>query len=78
MYQPEGLINNLLAHIGVAGPDWLSSSTFAMVAVIVVTVWKNAGWAMLFYSTAMSSISPAYDEVCDIAGASYWQRIRTI
>ncbi|WP_195852220.1 carbohydrate ABC transporter permease [Aerococcus mictus] len=78
MYQPEGLINNLLAHIGVAGPDWLSSSTFAMVAVIVVTVWKNAGWAMLFYSTAMSSISPSYDEVCDIAGASYWQRIQTI
>ncbi|AEA01455.1 MULTISPECIES: carbohydrate ABC transporter permease [Aerococcus] len=78
MYQPEGLINNMLAHIGISGPDWLSSSTFAMVAVIVVTVWKNAGWAMLFYSTAMSSISPAYDEVCDIAGASYWQRIRTI
>ena len=51
-----GLINRILEVFGINGPEWLSNEKTAMFAVIMVTIWKNAGWAMLFYTDAMGKI----------------------
>ena len=79
MFRPEvGLINSALASIGITGPAWLQDPKYAMVAVIIVTIWKQAGWAMLFYTDSMSKIPQGIFEVGDLEGANLWQRIRYI
>lgn len=73
-----GLINRLLAYIGIDGPNWLTNENTAMFAVIMVTIWKNAGWAMLFYTDAMSKIPNALFEVGQLEGMNTWQKIKLI
>lgn len=79
MFRPEvGMINRALAVFGVNGPAWLQDPKYAMLAIIVVTIWKQAGWAMLFYTDSMSKIPEGIFEVGDLEGANLWQRIRYI
>lgn len=79
IYEPKiGLLNQILGWFNLPQPEWLMSSEYAMWAIIIVTVWKNAGWAMLFYSDALSKIPQELYEVSDIEGASWFQNVRTI
>lgn len=71
MYRPEGLINAFLG----TKIHWLTDSKTAMVALVVVTIWKNAGWAMLFYADALSKIPESLKEVGYLEGASSFQKI---
>jgi len=56
----------------------LESSSSALWAIIIVTVWKNAGWAMLFYSDALQKIPQDLYEVSNMEGSSWWQKIHSI
>ncbi len=79
MFRPgEGLINYCLKLIGIDGPNWLMDSNTALIAVMIVTVWKTAGWAMLYYADAISKIPKDLFEVGDLEGASFFQRIKYI
>lgn len=79
MFRPEdGLINYCLSLLGIDGPNWLTDSNTALIAVMIVTIWKTAGWAMLYYADAISKISKDLFEVCDLEGANFFQRIRYI
>ncbi len=78
MYRPEGLFNYILGFFGVDAVPWLSSSKYALWSVMLVTIWKNAGWAMVFYSNALSKIPNSLFEVGYLEGASGWQRVRHI
>lgn len=73
-----GPINRLLGGLGLPQPNWLTDSTYAMWAVIIVTVWKNIGWASLFYTDALAKIPRSLLEVSDVEGVSLWQRIRHV
>ena len=79
VYAPGyGLIDVYLRGIVPRGVNWLSSPTYALPAVIVMTVWKNAGYYMLFYLAGLQTISVELYEAARIEGASAWQRFRTI
>lgn len=79
IYEPDiGLLNQILGWLNLPQPAWLMNSETAMWAVIIVTVWKQAGWAMLFYSDSLSKIPKELYEVSDIEGSSWWQKMRTI
>ena len=79
MFRPEvGIINRSLEAFGINGPAWLQDPKYAMLAIIIVTIWKQAGWAMLFYTDSMSKIPKGIFEVGDLVGANLWQRIRYI
>ncbi|WP_307728809.1 carbohydrate ABC transporter permease [Alkalicoccobacillus plakortidis] len=44
IFEPDlGLLNEILGLLNLPQPAWLQSSTFAIWAIIIVTVWKNAG-----------------------------------
>lgn len=73
-----GPINSVLKMFGLPQPNWLSDSSVAIWAVIIVTVWKNIGWAMLFFSDALSKIPLSFFDVADVEGTSWWKRIRYI
>src|SRR6478736_3634757 len=40
MYQPNGLINGVLAKIGITGPDWLGQTNTALFSIIVLSIWS--------------------------------------
>ena len=71
-----GPINEFLEILGMPKRNWLTDSNTAIWAVVIVTVWKNIGWAMLFFSDALSKIPKGLFEVADIEGANWWHRIR--
>lgn len=75
IYNPEyGLMNYFLNMIGVKGPDWLTSTFWAMPAVIITSIWKNLGFNMLIYLAGLQGISEDYYEAADIDGARWHQK----
>ena len=70
-YTPEyGLLEKALAGLGVGTHNWLGSKDTALICLMVVTVWKEAGFFMIFYLAALQSLSPHLAEAAAIEGAS--------
>jgi sn-glycerol 3-phosphate transport system permease protein len=72
-YNPQyGLVDQLLKPFGVMGVNWLGSQGSALWCLIVVGIWKEAGFFMIFYLAALQQISPELKECAAIEGASRW------
>lgn len=79
MYQPQfGVINSLLSYFGIKGPNWLFSTTWAMPAVIFMSIWKNVGYSIVLYLAALQGVPESLHESAMIDGANAWQRFRKI
>ncbi|MBZ9853590.1 sugar ABC transporter permease [Mesorhizobium sp. CA13] len=79
MLQGEGgAVNQMLAWIGIDGPNWLREPNWAMAAVIVTRVIKMVGLNMILYIAALQSIPRDYEEAAALEGASRWQIFRMI
>lgn len=73
MYQKTGLINSLLARIGIDGPDWLGDPRFALAAIIVMSIWQNAGFHMVIWLAGLQTIDQSLYEAASLDGASGWR-----
>lgn len=72
-YAPQiGLFNKLLGALGFSGINWLGDPSVALGSVIVMTIWKEAGFFMIFYLAALQSIPPELKEAADLEGTSRW------
>ncbi|WP_089796333.1 carbohydrate ABC transporter permease [Halomonas korlensis] len=72
-YAPQiGLFNALLGWLGLPGVNWLGDPGVALGSVIVMTVWKEAGFFMIFYLAALQSIPPELEEASNLEGTSRW------
>jgi multiple sugar transport system permease protein len=79
IYHPElGLVNYLLGLVGIDGPRWLQSTTWAMPAIIIMSNWKGIGYAMLIFLAGLQAIPQELQEAATIDGASAFQRLRHI
>lgn len=75
LYLPDiGLINNVLALVGIDGPAWLTSPRWAMPALIIMSVWKTFGYNMVLFLAGLQNIPDHLYEAAMIDGASRWQR----
>jgi len=78
-YAPDiGLLNRLLAHLGIAGHNWLGSAETALPALMVITIWKEAGFFMVFYLAALQAISPEQMDAARLESPSAWYRLRHV
>jgi multiple sugar transport system permease protein len=68
-----GIINYLLDKVGISGPNWLGDPDWAMIAVVIMSVWKTAGYNMVIYLGGLQGISQEYYEAASIDGASTFQ-----
>lgn len=75
---PEGLINTVLGGVGVDGPNWLGSTTWAMPSLIALAVWRNFGTGMVIFLAGLQSVPSMLHEAAAIDGAGAWQRFRYI
>jgi sn-glycerol 3-phosphate transport system permease protein len=78
-YTPEyGLIERVTSSLGLPGHNWLGSKNTALGCLMVVTVWKEAGFFMIFYLAALQQMSPQLAEAASIEGASRWYFFRRV
>lgn len=76
LLDPAGLVNAVLAQVGVDGPDWLQNRWLALGALTLLTVWKNIGFNAVLYLTALQSLPHSIYEAADLDGAGPWQQVR--
>ncbi len=76
--QPEGLLNTMLSWVGIAGPDWLNSTTWSMPALILMAVWRNMGTLMIIFLAGLQTIPEDVKEAAAIDGAGPWKRFSKI
>ena len=69
----NGFVNQILAIVGIHGPNWLRDPNWAMVAVIFTRVIKMVGLNMILYIAALQSVPRDYEEAARLEGASSWQ-----
>ena len=74
----SGFVNVALRSIHLPAPAWLSSTTWAMPAIILVGIWKGLGFKMVIYLAALQSIPRQYYEAAKTDGANAWARFRYI
>ena len=75
LYNPQfGPINFFLGKIGISGPKWLSSTSWAMPAIAAMTVWRGAGIYMMLFLAALQNIPEELYEASSIDGAGAWQK----
>jgi len=76
MYQPQnGVIDwawRAITHT--TGPDWTGSARWAILSIIIVTLWQNVGYNMLVFSAGLQAIPQQYYEAASIDGANRWTR----
>lgn len=65
-----GVLDQIGALFGAGSTNWLGQPDTALLAVCVVTIWKEAGFFMIFYLAALQTIPPDLKEAADIEGAS--------
>ena len=73
-----GLFDYYLAKIGVHGANWLGDPDVALWSLIGITVWKNAGYYMLFYLAGLQTLPGEVLEAATIDGCNAWQRLRYV
>jgi multiple sugar transport system permease protein len=81
MYQPDGLINNMLQSVSfnvIQGADWLNNPATAMPAIIFMSIWQAVGFHMVIWLSGLQTIAPELYEAADIDGAGPWEKFRYV
>ncbi len=75
LYNPQfGLINKVF-HIDI---NWLKDSHWALPAIIIMTIWKDFGYATVIFLGGLMGLPEDVFEAADMDGASKWQRFVNI
>jgi putative chitobiose transport system permease protein len=70
LYAGNGLFNQLLKQLGLAsGIPWLTSPTWAIFSVMIVTIWKGLGYYMVIYLAGLQSIPAELYEAAELDGS---------
>ncbi|MDR1862473.1 MAG: sugar ABC transporter permease [Treponema sp.] len=71
LFDPQlGLINYIIGFLGGSRVEWSTDPRYAMVMVVIGTIWARTGYNMVIYLAALQGISPEYYEAAKIDGAS--------
>ena len=73
-----GVLDQIGASFGFGSVNWLGQPDTALWAVCFVTIWKEAGFFMIFYLAALQTIPPDLEEAARIEGAGWWSYTRRV
>ena len=68
-----GLLNGVLRLFGIEGPAWLYDSQWAMIAVVMMSLWAGFGTNMMIFLSGLKGVPTALYEAAKVEGASRWQ-----
>ena len=69
-----GVINYYLIKLGFAPVHWLTSSRTAMMSIVIMDVWKNAGFFMIIFIAALQGVPKSIMDAAIMDEPSYWRR----
>jgi multiple sugar transport system permease protein len=78
IYNSDGLLNNLLAFIGLPTYNWLDDPNVALKAIMIMNIWSTAPFFMVIYLAALQDIPMELYEAAKIDGASDRDRFFSI
>jgi multiple sugar transport system permease protein len=73
----RGVLNDLLAHIGIKGPNWLGDPNWSKPALVILAAW-GVGNAMVIYLAGLQDVPMPLYEAADLDGATWWQKTRHV
>ena len=72
-----GLVNGMLASIGIDGPPWLGGEAWSKPSLILMSLW-GIGQAVVIYLAGLGDISEEYYEAAEIDGANWFHKTKTV
>lgn len=69
LFSNNGALNNIIESLGGSGVDWMSSE-YGLIVVGVLFLWKNLGYNMILFISALANIPKAQVEAAQVDGAS--------
>jgi putative chitobiose transport system permease protein len=78
LYAQQGILNYFVQQFGFNPIGWLTDTRFALISVIIVTIWKGIGYYMMIYLAALMSVPKELYEACDIDGANFLTKHLTV
>jgi multiple sugar transport system permease protein len=79
LLEPDsGIVNTLLGYVGIDGPSWLNSTTWAMPSLIVMAAWRNMGYLVVIFLAGLQVVPKEMHEAAAIDGAGAWNRFRHV
>jgi len=69
-----GIVNDVLARIGIAPLNWLSDPTLATTAICIAIVWKASSFMALMLLAGLQTIPRSLYEAAEVDGATTWQQ----
>lgn len=69
-----GLANAVLRSIGLPGLNWLGDPNLVLMSVIIVNIWKQSGYFMIFFLAGLQNISKDIYEASSLDGATDYQQ----
>ena len=79
IYDPVyGLLNYLLARVGLAPQKWLTSLRQVLPSLAIINIWARLGFDTTIFLAALQAIPVEYYETAQIDGASRWRTLRHV
>ena len=75
---PDGAMNTLLTHLGIAPVPFFTDPNLAVLSLIVVTIWNSMGFSVVLYLAGLQTIPQDLLEAAEVDGANAFQRFRHI
>ncbi|RGE62665.1 sugar ABC transporter permease [Eisenbergiella massiliensis] len=73
-----GLVNNILAHLGMERINFLTEPSYFWGIYTVMTIWQTAGYSAIIYLASLTGISSELYEAARIDGAGRWAQLFNI
>ena len=78
IYNSNGLLNNILAFLGLPTYTWIGDPNVALKAIMLMNIWSTAPFFMVIYLAALQDISVSLYEAATIDGANKWDQFISI
>lgn len=76
LYHPVvGYINYWLSLVDIEGPNWLASKQWALIAVMIATIWQELGFSTIIALAGVQNIDDSYYDAAKVDGAGTLRRI---
>ncbi|WP_277630839.1 carbohydrate ABC transporter permease [Atopococcus tabaci] len=73
-----GLMNYFLGLIGIDPINWITDPDYAMLALVIMSIWKGLGFNIVLFLVGLNNIDQTYYSAAKVDGASRWQRFTNI
>jgi multiple sugar transport system permease protein len=79
LYSPSyGMVNRILGLVGITGPTWLASTSWALPAVTLVIIWLSCPLVVILYLAGLQRVPAQVYEAARLDGAGVWLRVWAI